>query len=59
VTDKEPRNENKLKAVAGLLQSLSYREMQKFVRMMTNGSNADDFATRLLDVTDQILNEKE
>jgi len=59
------RNENKLKAVAGLLQGLSYTEMLKLVNMihsemqMDPGKPATNIANALLGVSEKILIEKE
>lgn len=48
--------DDKLKAVAGLIQKLSYRDMQKLTRLIA--PNGDEgLAERLVDVADIILAE--
>lgn len=51
--------ENKLKAVAGLIQKLSYREMQKLAKLLAPSGGADELAEKMLDIAEFLVSEPE
>lgn len=57
--DNQNKEEDRLKHIAGLIQKLSYRDMQRFSKLLAPNSGDAELAERLLDVSDLILNPKE
>jgi hypothetical protein len=49
------REDDRLKNIAGLIQKLSYRDMQRFSKLLAPNSGDAELAERLLDVADIIL----
>ncbi|MER9176247.1 hypothetical protein NKH72_21965 [Mesorhizobium sp. M0955] len=47
--------DDKLKAIAGLIQKLSYRDMQKLSQMIAPNGGDAELAEKLLDVAEIIL----
>lgn len=54
-----PPRDNKLKAIAGLIQGLSYREMRELSRIVDQQAEEKDMTEALLCAADEILAQPE